>query len=200
MYQTTLLKHFSYDASCFKACTEEQQGLTTTLSWLLVMAASLKSSCLKCHMNSASFSPSDVNTLITRRLFGGRRWWRWSKSPPSLLTMHLEVYFIWFALVRLGRLLPTPNTDINPGMFHWENNEHTLLWALANEGCDAEHECSHCCGAALGRCKQRWTRHSCMCSMTLDKNMSAWSRSGRREEMKREVFTSTSANLQERIA
>lgn len=31
----------------------------------------------------------------------------------------------------------------------------TPLWALANEGCDAEHECSHCCGAALGRCKQR---------------------------------------------
>lgn len=26
---------------------------------------------------------------------------------------------------------------------------------LKNEGCDAEHECSHYYGAALGRCKQR---------------------------------------------
>lgn len=27
MNQTTLLQYFVYDASCFKACTEEQQGL-----------------------------------------------------------------------------------------------------------------------------------------------------------------------------
>lgn len=72
---------------------------------------------------------------------------------------------------------------LNTGILHWLKRGVHTLYTLATERRNAELKCSHGRSAVLRWCEQLRTQHSCACNKTEQKNMSAWRREEKGNEM-----------------